>query len=251
MTTLSPANRLVGKVAIITGGGTGIGRATAVAFVEEGARVLVVGRREAPLKALADQHDGDIKYLVADVARSGSSKAIIDHAHETFGRIDILVNNAGTAVLKPLVELTDDEIEQMLLVNIKGLLSLSREAIPALQASKGSIINLSSVAAQNALPGMSAYAATKSGIDRISKILANELGPMGIRVNAVAPGLTQTDMLSAMPDEAISHLVNEATALRRVGEPEDIAQAIVWLASDQAEWITGQVVQSSGGLMLA
>ena len=146
--------------------------------------------------------------------------------------------------------ITDDEIDTMLATNVKGLLSLTREAIPALEKSKGLVINLGSVAAQTALPGMSGYATTKSGVYRLSKILAAELGPSGIRVNVVAPGLTQTDMLSAMPDEAVGQLVNEATALRRVGEPEDIARSIVWLASEEAGWVTGQVVQASGGLLL-
>lgn len=250
MTTNSSGGSLSGKVAIITGGGSGIGQATAEAFVAEGAQVLIVGRREAPIRALAASHNGSIEYLSADITGAGSAKAIVEFAVKTFGRIDVLVNNAGFAVLKPLSMLTDGEIDEMLAINVKGLLSLTREALPALEASKGSIINLSSVAAQVALPGMSAYAATKSAIDRISKILANELGPVGIRVNAVAPGLTQTDMLSAMPEDAVAQLVNEATALRRIGKPEDIARSIVWLASDQAGWITGQVVQSSGGMMI-
>lgn len=250
MSALSPANRLTGKVALITGGGTGIGRATAEAFVAEGAKVVVVGRREAVLRDLTEKHDGAMKYLVADVTRKGASQTVVSFVIEAFGQLDILVNNAGTAVLKPLNMLTDDEIEDMFATNIRGLLSLSRDAIGALEKTKGSIINISSVAAQTALPGMSAYAATKSGVDRLSKVLAAELGPLGIRVNVVSPGLTQTDMLSAMPDEAVAQMVNEATALRRVGEPADIARSIVWLASEHAGWITGQIVQSSGGLML-
>ncbi len=250
MTTLPTSNRLAGKVAVITGGGTGIGRATAEAFVAEGASVLIVGRREEPIQELAGKYDRGLTYLQADVTQPGMAKSIVKHAVEMFGRLDVLVNNAGVAVIKPLSMITDDEIDGMLATNLKALLVMSREAVPALEKSKGSIINLSSVAAQTALPGMSAYAATKSGVDRISKILAAELGPMGIRVNAVAPGLTKTDMLSVMPEEVLTQLVNEATALRRLGEPEDVAQSLVWLASDHAGWITGQVVQASGGLML-
>ncbi|MHA1565692.1 MAG: SDR family NAD(P)-dependent oxidoreductase [Alphaproteobacteria bacterium] len=250
MPTQLSSRRLAGKAAIITGGGTGIGRATAEAFVAEGAKVLIVGRREAPIKELAAKYDGEMAYLQADVTQSGIAKAIMDHAMEVFGRVDILVNNAGTAVIKPLSMITDDEIEEVLATNVRAVLAMSREAIPALEKSKGSIINLSSVAAQTAVPGMSAYAATKSGVDRLSKILAVELGPMGIRVNVVAPGLTQTDMLSVMPDETLTQLVNEGTALRRLGEPADVAQSLVWLASDDAGWITGQVIQASGGLLL-
>jgi len=251
MTTQTPSPRLAGKVAIITGGGTGIGRATAEAFVAEGANVLVVGRREAPLKELASAHNGRVKYFQADVSKSGSSKAIVDYTLETFGRLDVLVNNAAAAVIKPLSLLTDDEIDEMLAINVRSVLAMSRDAAPELEKNNGSIINISSVAAQSAVPGMAAYGATKSGVDRLSKILATELGPNGIRVNVVSPGLTQTDMLSAMPDEALRKLVDEATALRRLGDPEDIVPSIVWLASDHAGWITGQVVQASGGLLIS
>ncbi len=251
MATSSTPSHLADKVAIITGGGTGIGRATAEALVGEGANVLLVGRREAPIRELAAKHDGRMAYLQSDVTHPGSAKTIVDFTLERFCRLDLLVNNAGIAILKPLSQLSDDEIDAMLTTNVRALLALSREAIPALERTKGSIVNLSSVAAQTAVPGMSAYAATKSGVDRLTKILAAELGPTGIRVNAVAPGLTKTDMLSVMPDEAITKLVDDSTALRRLGEPADIARTIVWLASDQAGWVTGQIVQASGGLLLS
>lgn len=251
MTKFSTSNLLSGKVAIVTGGGSGIGRAAAEAFVSEGAKVLVVGRREAPLKELAIKHVGNIEYIQADVSLSGSSKRIIDYTLEKFGRLDVLVNNAAAATVKPLSMITDEEIDEMLAANIKGVLALCRDATPALEKSRGSIINLSSVAGQSALPGFSAYAATKAGIDRITKILANEFGPMGIRVNAVAPGLTKTDMLAATPQEVLTKLVNEATALRRLGEPEDVGRSIAWLASDDSGWVTGQIIQASGGLLLS
>jgi len=249
--TETDLRRLENKAAIVTGGGTGIGLATTEALVKEGANVLIVGRREAPLKSLAEKYPGKVSYLQADISHSGSSELIINTVLETYGKLDILVNNAGYAVIKPLMLITDDEIDQMLTLNVKAMLALSREAIPALEQSRGSIINISSVAAQTAVPGFTAYAATKSAIDRMSKILAVEVGPTGVRVNVVAPGLTRTDMLNATPQEAVDKLVNEATALRRVGEPEDIAETITWLASEQSAWVTGQVIQSSGGLLLS
>jgi len=250
METLAFKNRFTNKVAIVTGGGTGIGRATAATLAREGAKVLVVGRRQAPLKDLVSEYSGEIECLVADVSEQGSSQRIVDYVLEIFGRLDILVNNAANVVFKPLAETTDDEIERQLTVNIKALLCLSRDAIPALQSSSGNIINISSVAGQTSLPGFSAYASTKAAGDRITKTLAAELGPLGIRVNAVAPGLTQTDMLSSMPQEAIDKMASEATALRRLGTPDDIARSIIWLASADAEWVTGQVIQASGGLLL-
>ena len=251
MTTNSFSNRLVGKTAIVTGGGSGIGQAITQAFVAEGAKVLIVGRRQKELEELANSQPGKIEYIQEDVTHPGSSRAIVEYALSVFGSIDILVNNAGTASLKPLAMQTDDEIDAMLSTNVRVTLSMSRDAIGALEESKGVVINISSVGAQAAVPGMCAYSATKSAVDRLTKILAVELGPMGIRVNAVAPGLTNTDMLTVMPDEHVEHLVQSATALRRVGQPEDIANSVVWLASDNAGWVTGQIVQSSGGLMLS
>lgn len=251
MTDKSFTARLTGRVAVVTGGGTGIGRAAAEAIANQGAKVLIVGRREEPIKKLADQYNGSMRYLQADISQPASSQKIVDATLDNFGRLDILVNNAGTATIKPLVDITDDEIEQMLAVNIKGLLALSRDAIPALQENQGNIINISSVAAQSAVPGFAAYAATKSAIDRITKILSTELGPLGIRVNAVSPGLTQTDMLAASPQEVIDKMVVEATALRRLGTPEDVAQSISWIAGDDAGWVTGQIIQASGGLLLS
>lgn len=251
MSNFTCTDRLKDKVAIVTGGGTGIGRAATQAMINEGASVLIVGRRIEPLKELADKYPGRVSYLQADVSQAGCSQLIIKTVLETYGKLDVLVNNAASAVLKPLTLLSDDEIENMFNVNVKSMLALSREAIPELETSSGCIINISSVAAQSAVPGFTAYAATKAAIDRISKILAAETGPAGVRVNVVSPGLTQTDMLSATPQDAIDKLVNEATALRRLGTPAEVAESITWLASDQAKWVTGQVIQASGGLLLS
>lgn len=242
---------LADKSAIVTGGGTGIGRAVALALAEAGAKVLIVGRREAPLHELAAQSDGAIAALQADVTGKGTARTIVEEALERFGRLDILVNNAAAAEIKPLAMLDDDEIDRLLITNIRALLALTREAVPALEESAGSVVNISSVAGQSALPGFTAYGATKAGVDRLTKVLANELGPLGIRVNAVAPGLTRTDLLGATPQPVIDKLIDEATALRRLGEPEDIARSVLWLASGEAAWVTGQIVQASGDLLLA
>lgn len=240
------------RVAIITGGGTGIGRAVAEGLIAQGGKVLITGRRESPLKELEQEHSDSVACLPGDIGETGTSFKAVDEAVAKFGRLDFVVNNAAAADLLPLTQISDEAIGQMLAVNVKGLLSLSRDAIGELEKTKGAIVNISSVAGQAAVPGFSVYSATKSAGDRITKVLANELGPMGIRVNSVAPGLTKTPMyertMGPQP-EAVAMMV-EQTALRRTAEPEEVARAVLWLLSDDASWITGQILQSSGGLML-
>ncbi len=243
-------NRYEKKVAIVTGGGTGIGRAITRGLVDGGASVVIVGRRRDPLEACAAEYPDSITPLVADITESGSTRRAVRAAIEAYGGLDIVVNNAGAAWVKPLVELTDEEIDAMTACNVRAPLALSRDAFADLAKDGGAIVNISSVAGQTAVPGFSGYAATKAGIDRATKILAAEFGPSGVRVNAVAPGLTDTAMLSHTPKEVVDQLVQTQTALRRVGSPQDVADTVLWLLSDQAAWVTGQVIQASGGLLL-
>jgi len=245
--------RFKGKVAVVTGGGSGIGRAITEGLVADGANVLITGRREAPLQELSAKHDGAVALLAGDVGKSGTARQIVDEVVRRFGRLDFVVNNAAAADILPLSETTDEMIDQMLAVNVKGPLALSRDAVGELAKTKGAIINISSVAAQAAVPGFAVYAGTKSAGDRATKVLANELGPMGIRVNTVSPGLTKTPMFDRTmgpQPEAIETMVGQ-TALRRVGEPGEVARAALWLLSDDGAWVTGQVLQSSGGLMIS
>ena len=245
--------RFKDRVGIVTGGATGIGRAVVEGLVAGGGRVLITGRREGPLKELAETHRGAVAYLPGDIGKSGTSREAVSEALEKFGRLDFVVNNAAAAELSLLSESSDEMIDQMLAVNVKGLICLARDAVSELEKTKGSIVNISSVAGQQAIPGMAVYSATKSAGDRITKVLANELGPLGIRVNSVAPGLTNTDMfertMGPQPD-AVEMMVAQ-TALRRLGDTAEVARAVLWLLSDDSAWITGQIVQSSGGLMLS
>lgn len=243
-------SRLNGKIALVTGGGTGIGKAIVEAFVAEGAKVVITGRREAPLKALASAHPDAIAYVTADVAKPGDPKRALEFTQETFGKLDILVNNAGTFNGKPLVETTDEEIALLTSVNFNGLVSTTREAIPFLLETKGSVLNVSSVAGKGVW-GAAVYSATKAAVDQLTRVLAAELGPQGIRVNVVAPGMTETDMATDLlqVDEVVQGTVAQ-TPLRRIGRPEDIAGAALFLASDDASWVTGQLLQASGGLLL-
>lgn len=242
-------SRFTNKVALITGGGTGIGRAVAKAMVAEGARVVVAGRREEPLLELSSEFPDAIRYVMTDLTEKGAPANAVRFAIEQFGRLDILVNNAGMGALGPLADLDDDAIQQTFAVNVEGLLITTREAISYLSKNGGAIVNISSTLAQASMPGTAAYAGSKAAMERITSALAVELGPQGIRVNSVAPGVTKTDMSATAPQEMIEGMVAQ-TPLGRIGEPEDIARAVAFLASDDASWITGQVLQSSGGLML-
>lgn len=242
---------LSGKTALVTGGGTGIGKAIVEMFVKEGVNVFISGRRGEPLKQVANAHGGKVKYIQADMSEPAQVRRAVSAAVEAFGRLDVLVNNAGVFLMKPLTECTDADIAQQLSVNLGGTLIAIREAIPHLIKTKGNVINISSTAGQGVFSGTAAYSAAKAGMDHATRCLAVELGPLGIRVNVVSPGMTDTDMAAPITasKEMSQHMIG-MTPLRRLGKPEDIAKAAVFLASDEASWITGQVVQSSGGLLL-
>ncbi len=244
-------NTLENKVVLITGGGTGIGKATAASFIEEGAKVVIVGRRASVLEETVSELGDSAQFVVGDVSKSGGPKAIVDEVIARHDRLDVVVNNAGTVTMGPVMELDDEEIERVFRTNVFSILAVSREALPHLIKSQGSIINISSTVSTSVMPGISVYAASKAAVDHITKILAVESGPSGVRVNAVAPGLTATDMAAeASPDGQMQEMMVSQTPMGRVGEPEDIAKVVRLLASDDAGWVTGQIVQASGGLML-
>ncbi|GAA2262544.1 SDR family oxidoreductase [Streptomyces amakusaensis] len=244
-----------GRVVIVTGGGTGIGRATARAFAEEGAQVLAVGRRIAPLDETAAGHDR-ITPLVADITAQGEPERIVETALKTHGRLDVLVNNAGIVSAAALGTLTPEVIEPQIATNLIAPILLTQAALPPLETSGGVIVNVSTSVGQRAWPGNSLYAATKTALELLTRSWAVELAPRGIRVAAVAPGAIDTPIgehqgltPERMAEVRKWQLAN--TPLSRIGRPEEGAWAIARLASPQASFITGVILPVDGGAVVA
>ena len=237
------------KVVIVTGGGTGIGRAITETFAKSGAKVLITGRREAPLQELSQSFPEKVSIIQADVTKAEDRKKIIQTAIERYGQIDVLVNNAGANPTGPIQESTDEDFVEAYMTNLVAPAALIREAIPHLSKTKGSVVSTSTIGARAVFSGMSAYSCSKAALDHLTRIAAVELGPLGIRVNAVAPGMVKTPMAAPFIDQMGDMMVS-MTPLGRLGEPIDIAQAVLMLASDNAGWVTGQILDTSGGLMV-
>jgi NAD(P)-dependent dehydrogenase (short-subunit alcohol dehydrogenase family) len=242
-------------VVLITGALTGIGRATALAFAREGARLVVSGRRDDAGQALAKELrdlGAEAEYLRADVRRDDEVRNLVDRAVARFGRLDVAVNNAGTEGKSgPVTEQSAESYAAVFDTNVLGtLLSMKHELRVMQPQGRGSIINLSSTMGQKAAPGVSVYAASKHAIEGLTKAAALEGAASGVRVNAVAPGPVETAMLNRLTGGAERKAGMIANVpLKRAGAPEEIAQAIVFLASDKASFVTGQILGVDGGRM--
>ncbi len=245
--------RLQDKVAIVTGAGQGIGAETAKTFAREGAKVVVADMNEETAKSVADEINGSGGSAMAcqvNVAQSDSVAAMVAATKEWGGgRIDALVNNAGITKDGRLQKMTEDQWDAVINVNLKGVwLCGQAVASTMVEQGSGSIINASSIVGLYGNFGQSNYAATKGGVIAMTYTWSVELGPKGVRVNAIAPGFTRTPMIETVPEKVLDDIKGK-TPLRRLGEPTDIANAYLFLASDESSFITGQVIAVNGGLM--
>ncbi|GAB4263269.1 MAG: beta-ketoacyl-ACP reductase [Candidatus Promineifilaceae bacterium] len=245
--------RLENKIAIITGAGRGIGRATALRFAEEGAAVVVadIDLQEAEqVAAEIEQAGGQATAVQVNVVDRNSVKEMVQTALTKYGRIDILINNAGITRDAQLRKMTEEAFDQVIDVNLKGVFNCTQAVVNhMIEQGSGVILNASSVVAANGNFGQTNYVATKAGVAGMTKVWARELGRKGIRVNAVAPGFIKTRMTEAIPEKVTEKLL-ERIASNRMGEPIDIANAYLWLASDEASYVNGHVLAVDGGTVL-
>ncbi|MFI6578604.1 SDR family NAD(P)-dependent oxidoreductase [Nocardiopsis sp. NPDC050513] len=249
---------LVGKVALITGAGRGIGAAAARLFAREGARVLLAARTEAQLKAVTDEvraAGGTADYAVCDLADTVSVRAAVDRAVHLYGRLDAAFNNGATSLPPgPMEQVTEADFDHLYAVNLKGSWAAMVAQVAAIRetAGRGAVVNNSSVGSLRGNPALPAYGAMKRALNSLTESAAATYGPAGIRVNAIAPGTTLTEMVHAWNERSpgIVDRLNAHTPLRRAADPAEIAQAAAWLLSDRASYVTGAVLPVDGGMQV-
>ncbi|MFP2925646.1 SDR family NAD(P)-dependent oxidoreductase [Pyxidicoccus sp. 3LG] len=248
---------MAGQVALITGGGSGIGRAAALAFAREGAAVVLAGRREAELKAVVDEilgADGRAAAIPTDVSHPGAAEALVKGTLDRFGRLDAAFNNAGmVGAVAPITKLTAADFDQTLSLNLRGTWLLVKHEVEAMlaQGTGGAIVNTSSWLARGAVAGTSIYSASKGALDAMTRAVALEVAAHGIRINNVEPGVIDTPMFRGNGGDAVEAPMVAYTPAKRLGQPEDVGDVAVWLCTHEARFVTGHSIPVDGGLTIA
>ncbi len=242
------------KVILITGASQGIGKAIALKFASLGAKVALndIIFQEENLKIVKTEIESagqEVEYFLADVSKLEEVEKMMQEIQAKFGRLDVLINNAGITKDRTLAKMTSEEWQKVIDVNLTGVFNCSKSALSLIVPSQGNIVSVASIVGQRGNFGQANYAASKAGIIAFTQSLAKEVGKVGVRVNAIAPGFIETKMAEAIPEQ-LKVAVKQLTALGRFGKPEEIADVVVFLASDQASFISGAVINIDGGLSL-
>lgn len=245
-------NKFVGKVALVTGASRGMGREIAEELARNGAKV-VVNYASSPAKAEEviagiKQGGGEAVAIQADISRVAEVERLFQETLQTYGRIDILVNNAGIMITKPLASITEEDFDKQFAINVKGTFFACQQAAQYMEQN-GRIINFSTSVLGQMFPTYSVYAGTKGAVEQFTRQLAKELGPKGITINAVAPGPINTELFNVGKTEEQIDGIRRMNAFGRLGEPDDIANVVLFLASEESQWITGQTIRSNGGFI--